>query len=75
MTDLHKFTDDESRQFNEARNALRAALPSHAFIHTDPVRNPSGVLSGVCARASQHGPTLAEVAIRSDGTLGPVRSA
>jgi hypothetical protein len=73
MTELNDFTDEELRQFDEARDALRAALPSHGFIHTDPVRNPSGVLSAVCARASQDGPKLAEVAIRSDGSLGPVR--
>jgi hypothetical protein len=73
MTDLNEFTDEELRQFDQARDALRAVLPSHGFIHTDPMRNPSGVLTGVIARASQDGPKLAEVAIRSDGTLGPVR--
>jgi hypothetical protein len=73
MPELNEFTDEELRQFDKARDVLRAALPSHGFIHTDPVRNPSGVLSAVCARASQDGLKLAEVAIRSDGTIGPVR--
>jgi hypothetical protein len=73
MIDLNDFTEEELRSFNAARDALRAHLPGHDFIHTDWVRNPSGTLAVVRAFDHEDGRMLAEVAIRSNGTLAPVR--
>jgi hypothetical protein len=73
MTGIEDLTDEELRSFNAARDALRAHLPAHGFIHTDWVRNPSGTLSVVRAFDHEGGRMLAEVAIRADGALAPVR--
>lgn len=73
MTDLHEFTDEELRSFDAARDALRAALPSYGFLHTEPVRNPSGVL--YLLRAYHDDRLLAEVTIQPGGSIGPVRFA
>ncbi|HWJ35129.1 MAG TPA: hypothetical protein VNR70_07670 [Steroidobacteraceae bacterium] len=73
MIDLNEFTEEELSSFNAARDALRAHLPEHGFIHTDWVRNPSGTLAAVRVFDHEGGRMLAEVAIRSDGALAPVR--
>jgi hypothetical protein len=51
----------------------RAALPTSPFIHSAPVKNPSGVLYVVRAYDREGGRLLADVAIRSDGVLAPER--
>ncbi len=73
MTGVDQLTDAELRSFNAALAALRDALPGYASIHTVPVRNPSGVLSEVRVYDRDGGRLLAEVAIRADGKLAPVR--
>jgi hypothetical protein len=54
--------------------ALRGALPSYRFIHTEPVRNPSGALYEVRAYEREGGRLIGTVVIRPDGTLAPVRA-
>lgn len=73
MTGVDELTEVEWRAFSDALVALRAALPSYLFIHTEPVRNPSGALYEVRAYEGDGGRLLADVAIRPDGTLAPVR--
>jgi hypothetical protein len=73
MTGVDQFTEVEWRGFSDALAALRGALPSYPFIHTEPVRNPSGTLYEVRAYEGEGGRLLADVAIRPDGTLAPVR--
>jgi hypothetical protein len=73
MTGVDELTEGEWRSFSDALVALRGALPSYPFIHTEPVRNPSGTLYEVRAYEGEGGRLLAEVAIRPDGELAPVR--
>jgi hypothetical protein len=73
MTGIDDLTDEELRSFNAAIEALRAHLPGRGFIHTGIVRNLSGTLSEVRAYGHDGGRVLAEVAIRADGALAPVR--
>jgi hypothetical protein len=73
MTGVDELTEAEWRAFSDALVALRGALPSDPFIHTAPVRNPSGTLYEVRAHEGEGGRLLADVAIRPDGTLAPVR--
>jgi hypothetical protein len=73
MTGVDELTNAEWRSFSAAIVALRDALPSYPFIHTEPVRNPSGTLDEVRAYEGEGGRLLADVAIRPDDTLAPVR--
>jgi hypothetical protein len=59
--------------FNAALEALRAARRAQAFIHAEPLRNPSGVVSEVRAYDRDGGRLLAEVTIRANGELARVR--
>jgi hypothetical protein len=74
MTGADELTEAEWRAFSDALIALRGALPSYPFIHTEPVRNPSGTLYEVRAYEGEGGRLLADVAIRPDGTLAPMRA-
>jgi len=73
MTGVDQLTGEELRCFSAALEALRAALPTYAFIHTVPVRNPSGALYEVHAYDREGGQLLADVVIRADGKLAAVR--
>jgi hypothetical protein len=70
MTGVDELTEAEWRAFSDALVALRGALPSYPFIHTEPVRNPSGALYEVRAYEREGGEVLADVAVRPDGTRG-----
>jgi hypothetical protein len=73
MTGVDELTEAEWRSFSDAIVVLRGALPSYPFIHTEPVRIPSGMLYEVRAYEGEGGRLLADVTIRPDGTLAPVR--
>jgi hypothetical protein len=51
MTGVDELTEAEWRSSSDAIMALRGALPTYPFIHTEPVRNPSGTLYEVRAYA------------------------
>jgi hypothetical protein len=73
MIGVDELTEAEWRSFSDAIMALRGALPTYPFIHTEPVRNPSGTLYEVRAYEGEGGRLLADAAIRPNGTLAPVR--
>jgi hypothetical protein len=73
MAATDELTAAERRQFNDAVSALRDALPRGGWLDPMPVRNPSGVLYEVRVFDREAGRIVAEVAIRPDGTLAPVR--
>jgi hypothetical protein len=73
MTGVDQLTEGEWRSFSDALVALRGELPSYPFIHTEPVRNPSGALYEVRAFEGEGGRLLADVVIRPDGTSAQVR--
>jgi hypothetical protein len=73
MTGADELTETEWRAFSDAIFAPRGALPSYPFIYTEPVRNPSGALYEVRASEREGGRVLADVVVRPDGSLAPVR--
>jgi hypothetical protein len=73
VTGIDELTEEQLGFYSDALIALRAALPSYPFIHSVPVKNPSGVLYEARAYDREGGRLLADVAIRSDGVLAPVR--
>jgi hypothetical protein len=73
MTGADELTETEWRAFSDALVVLRGALSSYPIIHTEPVRNPSGALYEVRAYEREGGRVLADVAVRPDGSLAPVR--
>lgn len=74
MTGVDQLSEEELRSFNAALEALRGAIGG-SFFHTELRRNLSGVLSEVRAYANDSVSRLllAEVSIRPDSKLGPVR--